>query len=48
MCTVAIVFLTDGTRVSAEERERTIAVLEKYCVRMTMVSIFILFSSEGV
>ena len=43
----AIVFLTDAARVSDEEMEKTKAVLEKYCIKLTMVSIFILYSNDG-
>ena len=43
----AIVFLTDAARISDEEMMKTKAVLEKYCVKLTMVSIFILYSNDG-
>jgi hypothetical protein len=43
----AIVFLTDGDRISTEEEAKTMAVLKKYCDKLTMVSIFILYSYEG-
>ena len=40
----AIVFLTDGNRVSEEEQVKTKAVVKKYCDQLTMVSMFILVS----
>ena len=43
----AIVFLTDAARVSDEEMQKTKVVLEKYCIKLTMVSIFILYSNDG-
>ena len=43
----AIVFLTDGKRISEEEETKTKKILEKYCYRLRMVSIFILYSTEG-
>jgi hypothetical protein len=43
----AIVFLTDGHRLTDGEKEKTMEVLKTYCDRLTMVSIFVLVTHSN-